>query len=128
ELPALLAEADIVSMHIPDTPETHGIIDKVAIARMKPGAIFVNTARGGLVDEAALVEALQSGHLRAAGLDVFAEEPVRTEGNPLLALDNVALAPHLAWLTVETFDRSLAVAVENCRRLAGGEPLLHRVV
>jgi phosphoglycerate dehydrogenase-like enzyme len=128
DLPALLAEADIVSMHIPDTPETHGIIDAAAIARMKPGAIFVNTARGGLVDEPALVAALQSGHLRAAGLDVFAQEPVRAMGNPLLALDNVALAPHLAWLTIETFDRSLEVAVENCRRLASGEPLLHRVV
>jgi phosphoglycerate dehydrogenase-like enzyme len=127
-LPALLAEADIVSMHVPDTPETHGIIDAAAIARMKPGAIFVNTARGGLVDEAALVAALKSGHLRAAGLDVFAEEPVRAVGNPLLALDNVALAPHLAWLTIETFDRSLAVAVENCRRLGRGETLLHRVV
>jgi phosphoglycerate dehydrogenase-like enzyme len=128
ELPALLAEADIVSMHIPDMPETHGIIDKAALARMKPGAIFVNTARGGLVDEAALTAALQSGHLRAAGLDVFAEEPVRAAGNPLLVLDNVALAPHLAWLTIETFDRSLEVAVENCRRLAGGETLLHQVV
>jgi phosphoglycerate dehydrogenase-like enzyme len=127
-LPALLAEADIVSMHIPDTPETHGIIDAAAIARMKPGTIFVNTARGGLVDEAALVAALKSGHLRAAGLDVFAEEPVRAVGNPLLMLDNVALAPHLAWLTIETFDRSLAVAVENCRRLGQGEALLHRVV
>jgi len=127
-LPALLAEADIVSMHIPDTPETHGIIDAAAIARMKPGAIFVNTARGGLVDEPALVAALKSGHLRAAGLDVFAQEPVRAVGNPLLALDNVAIAPHLAWLTIETFDRSLAVAVENCRRLASGETLLHRVV
>jgi phosphoglycerate dehydrogenase-like enzyme len=127
-LPALLAEADIVSLHVPDTPETHGIIDAAALARMKPGAIFVNTARGGLVDEPALVAALQSGHLRAAGLDVFAQEPVRAVGNPLLALDNVAVAPHLAWLTIETFDRSLAVAVENCRRLASGEPLLHRVV
>jgi phosphoglycerate dehydrogenase-like enzyme len=127
-LPALLAEADIVSMHVPDTPETHGIIDAAAIARMKPGAIFVNTARGGLVDEPALVAALESGHLRAAGLDVFAQEPVKAAGNPLLALDNVVLAPHLAWLTIETFDRSLAVAVENCRRLAAGEKLLHQVV
>jgi phosphoglycerate dehydrogenase-like enzyme len=126
-LPALLAEADIVSMHIPDTPETHGIIDAAAIKRMKPGAIFVNTARGGLVDEPALVAALKSGHLRAAGLDVFSREPVNAD-NPLLTLDNVVLAPHLAWLTLETFDRSLAVAVENCRRLARGEKLLHRVV
>jgi phosphoglycerate dehydrogenase-like enzyme len=115
-------------MHVPDTPETHGIIDAAAIARMKPGAIFVNTARGGLVDEPALVAALESGHLRAAGLDVFAQEPVKAAGNPLLALDNVVLAPHLAWLTIETFDRSLAVAVENCRRLAAGEKLLHQVV
>ena len=93
---------------------------------MKPGAILVNTARGGLVDEAALVAALTSGHLRAAGLDVFAEEPVPPD-NPLLALDNVALMPHVAWLTPETLDRSLDLAIENMRRLRAGAELLHRV-
>ena len=111
---------------MPLVPETERLIDGAALARMKPGAILVNTARGGLVDEAALVAALTSGHLRAAGLDVFAEEPVPLD-NPLLALDNVALMPHVAWLTPETLDRSLDVAIENMRRLRDGAELLHRV-
>ncbi len=87
----------------------------------------MNTARGGLVDQHALAGALRSGHIRAAGLDVFAEEPVAPD-NPLLALDNVTLAPHVAWLTRETLERSLEIAIENCRRLTSGDPLLHRVV
>ena len=126
-LPALLAESDIVSLHLPLTPETDGVIDAAAIASMKPGATLVNTARGGLVDETALVTALRSGRLRAAGLDVFQTEPPDV-GSPLLALDNVVVSPHVAWLTRETWERSLIVAVENCRRLAEGEDLLHRVV
>lgn len=127
ELAELLAVADIVSLHLPLLPETERLIDRAALTRMKPGAILVNTARGGLVDEAALVAALSGGHLRAAGLDVFAEEPVRPD-NPLLTLDNVVLMPHVAWLTPETLDRSLDVAVENMRRLRDGRDLLHRVV
>lgn len=122
----LLAMADIVSLHLPLVPEIERLIDGAALARMKPGAILVNTARGGLVDEAALVAALTSGHLRAAGLDVFAEEPVSPD-NPLLKLDNVVLMPHVAWLTPETLDRSLDIAIENMRRLRDGGALLHRV-
>lgn len=127
ELPALLAESDIVSLHLPLTSETESLIDAAAIARMKPGSILVNTARGGLVDQRALVEALRSRHLAAAGLDVFATEPLEPD-NPLLTLDNVFLSPHLAWLTQETLERSLAVAVENCRRLEAGEDLLHQIL
>ena len=127
DLPTILAESDILSLHVPLTPETEEMIDGVALARMKPGAILINTARGGLVDEEALIGALQSGQLRAAGLDVFAEEPV-DPGNPLLHLDNVVLTPHIAWLTMDTIDRSLEVAVDNCRRLAAGEPLRFQVV
>ena len=126
DLPALLAESDIVSLHLPQTPETTRRFGGEAFARMKPGAIFVNTARGGLVDETALVAALQNGRLAAAGLDVFAQEPVPPD-HPLLRLDNVALLPHVAWLTPETFARSLGVAAENCRRLRAGEALCHRV-
>ena len=126
-LPALLEESDIVSLHVPETRETIGMIDATAIARMKPGAVLVNTARGSLVDEAALARALSSGRLRAAGLDVFAREPVPAD-NPLLGLDNVALAPHVAWLTMDTIERSLEVALDNCRRLATGEPLRNQVV
>jgi phosphoglycerate dehydrogenase-like enzyme len=125
-LEALLAEADVVSLHIPETPETRGMINKAAFARMKPGAVLVNTARGGLVDQAALVAALQSGHLAAAGLDVFAAEPV-DPADPLLGLPNVVLAPHVAWLSTGTFSRSFSIAAENCRRLQRDEALLHRV-
>ena len=126
-LPALLEESDIVSLHVPETPETVRMIDSAALARMKPGAILVNTARGRLVDEAALAEALAGGQLGAAGLDVFAREPVPPD-NPLLRLDNVALAPHVAWLTMDTVERSLEVALDNCRRLAAGEPLRFQLV
>jgi len=122
-LERLIAECDIVSLHMPLTEETRGAIDPLA---MKAGAVLVNTARGELVDEARLVEALRSGHLRGAGLDVFAQEPVAPD-NPLLALPNVVLAPHIAWLTPETLVRCLEVARENCRRLATGEALLHKV-
>jgi phosphoglycerate dehydrogenase-like enzyme len=127
DLPALLREADIVSLHLPLTPDTETMIDAAAIATMKPGSILVNTARGGLVDEAALVQALTSSHLRAAGLDVVTIEPAPA-GNPLFALDNVVVMPHIAWVTPETLERSLGIAFENCRRVRDGEDLLHRVV
>lgn len=123
----LIATSDIVSLHVPLTEETQGLIGADVLAAMRPGAILINTARGGLVDEAALVVALKSGRLCGAGLDVFNSEPVQP-ANPILALPNVVLAPHMAWLTQETLDRSLAAAFENCRRLADGEALLNRIV
>ncbi|MSO90762.1 MAG: hydroxyacid dehydrogenase [Acetobacteraceae bacterium] len=125
-LPDLLARADILSLHIPQTPETTRLIDAAALARMKRGAILINTARGGLVDQSALVAALLSGHLAAAGLDVFAEEP-SVPADPILTLENVVLTPHIGWLTSGTFARSFSIATENCRRLGAGEDLLHRV-
>jgi phosphoglycerate dehydrogenase-like enzyme len=125
-LPELLAESDIVSLHLPLAPETANLIDRKAIARMKPGAILVNTARGGLVDEGDLIEALIHGRIAAAGLDVFVREPIAPD-NALLTMDNVIVTPHIAWLTPETLERSLGVAAENCRRLARGETLLNRV-
>lgn len=126
-LAALLAESDIVSLHIPETPETRNLIDAAALGRMKRGAILVNTARGGLVDQAALVASLRSGQLAAAGLDVFAHEPA-DPADPIFALENVVVTPHVGWLTSGTFDRSFAIAAENCRRVATGAELLHRVV
>ena len=123
----LLARAEILSLHMPLTPETAGWLDGRAMAAMRPGAILINTARGGLVDEAALLRNLDSGRIAAAGLDVFAEEPVAPD-HPLLAMETVVCAPHIAWFTTGTVARSLEVAVENCRRLADGRPLLHRVV
>jgi phosphoglycerate dehydrogenase-like enzyme len=126
-LPALLAEADVVTLHVPLTPETTHLIDAASLARMKPGAVLINTARGGLVDQPALTEALQSGRLAAAGLDVFETEPPDFSA-PLFRLPNVVVSPHVAWLSTGTFDRSFVVAAENCRRLAAGEALLHQVV
>jgi phosphoglycerate dehydrogenase-like enzyme len=123
----LLREADIVSLHVPQTNTTVGMIGEAQLYRMKRSAILINTARGGLVDEAALIGALSSGRLAAAGLDVFNEEPVGRD-NPLLHMDNVVVTPHLGWLSRGTLLRSLKIAAENCRRLAAGEALLHRVV
>jgi phosphoglycerate dehydrogenase-like enzyme len=126
-LSSLLAEADIVSLHLPLTEHTANLIDAAALAHMKRGAILINTARGGLVDQAALAEALANGRLAGAGLDVFVHEP-HDASEPLFHLSNVILTPHIAWLSTGTFDRSFALAAENCRRLATGEALLHRVV
>jgi phosphoglycerate dehydrogenase-like enzyme len=126
-LDELLAEADIVSLHVPLADDTARMIDAAAIERMKPGAVLINTARGGLVDEAALLAALESGRLAAAGLDTVALEPAAAD-NPLFALDNVVVTPHIAWLTPETLSRSLGIAFENCRRIETGDALLNQVV
>lgn len=126
-LDPLLQTADIVSLHLPLTDQTHGLIDGSRLALMKPGAVLINTARGPLVDELALYRALTEGNLSGAGLDVFCQEPVPAE-NPLLSLDNVAVAPHVAWLTNETFSRSIEVAVQNSLAINNGTGLLHQVV
>jgi len=126
-LEQLLAASDIVSLHVPLTEETEKLVNAERLTNMKRGAILINTARGGLVDEAALLDALVDGQLSGAGLDVFAAEPTPAD-NPLFSLSNVVLSPHVAWLTRETLERSLAVAVDNCRRLEAGGPLLHRVI
>jgi phosphoglycerate dehydrogenase-like enzyme len=123
ELAELVARSDIVSLHLPLTSETARIVDA---RKMKRGAILINTARGGLVDEESIVEALQDGTLAAAGLDVFAEEPVRRD-HPLLGLKNVVTAPHLAWLTRETLQRSIEGALRNVNKLRAGVPLENRV-
>lgn len=112
----LLKSSDIVSLHLPLTADTEGLLDAATIAKMKPGAILVNTSRGKVVDEAALVEALRSGQLAAAGLDVFAEEPVAAD-NPLLSLDNTLLMPHVSFYTADTVTRYLVAAIRNARRL-----------
>jgi phosphoglycerate dehydrogenase-like enzyme len=127
DLDTLLEEADVVSLHLPLTDDTANLIDAAALARMRPGAVLINTARGGLVDQAALTEALAGGRLAGAGLDVFIHEP-HDASEALFRLPNVVLTPHIAWLTTATFDRSFALAAENCRRLTAGEALLHRVV
>jgi phosphoglycerate dehydrogenase-like enzyme len=126
DLNGLLAEADILSLHVPLAAETARMIDAAALGRMKPGAILVNTARGGLVDEVALIAALTSGRLGGAGLDVFEAEPTPAD-NKLLSLENVVVAPHVAWVTSGTFERSFDIAAENVRRLGAGAELLNRV-
>jgi phosphoglycerate dehydrogenase-like enzyme len=126
-LDQLLAAADVVSIHLPLTDDTRGLIDADRLAAIKPGAILLNTGRGGIVDEAALADAMRSGHLAGAGLDVFEHEPVDS-GSPLLSLDNVVVTPHVAWLTTETLARCVRLGVANCRRLRDGEPLQHRVI
>jgi phosphoglycerate dehydrogenase-like enzyme len=126
-LDALLSEADVISLHLPLTQETDNLIDAAALARMQAGAVLINTARGGLVDQVALTEALANGRLAGAGLDVFVHEP-HDVSEALFRLPNVVLTPHIAWLTTGTFDRSFALAAENCRRLRVGDTLMHRVV
>src|ERR1700748_1795423 len=125
-LPELLAGSDIGSLPLPLTAATDGLLGETELARMKPGAVLVNTSRGPIVDEKALADALGAGRLAAAGLDVFGVEPVPPD-NPLLGLDNVVLTPHVTWYTVDTMRRYLAEAVANCRRLRDGQPLAHVV-
>jgi glyoxylate reductase len=121
ELDALLAESDIISIHTPLTPETRSLIDAPRLALMREGSCFVNTARGEIVDEAALVNELVSGRLRA-GLDVFAHEPnVPAE---LLELENVVLTPHLGSATRQTREAMTRVVVDNVLAFERGDPLL----
>ncbi|MBC7780788.1 MAG: hydroxyacid dehydrogenase [Proteobacteria bacterium] len=121
-LPDLLCGSDVISLHLPLNGNTQHLLDRAAFAQMKRGVVLVNTARGGLVDESALVDALLSGQVRAAGVDVMAVEPVPSD-TPLLKLPNVVLAPHIAWLTAESMARSFAIIADNCQRLRKGVPL-----
>ncbi len=106
ELDDLLAWSDVVTLHCPLVPETRGLIGERELRRMKPTALLINTARGGIIDEAALARALREGVITGAGLDAFAQEPLKD--SDLLKLDNVLLTPHVAWRTRE--------AVENMNR------------
>ena len=121
ELDELLAEADAVSLHVPLTPETHGLLDARRLSLLRDGACLVNTARGQIVDEAALVRELVSGRIDA-GLDVFVHEPQVPEG--LLALPNVVLTPHIGRAPVETRAAMTRIVVDNVLALERGEPPL----
>lgn len=117
ELESLLSEADVVSLHVPLTANTRGLIDAEAIARMKPRAVLINAARGGVVDDKAVVTALRSGHLGGAALDVFAEEPLGVQAASAFAdVPNLVLTPHIAGVTEESNTRVSWVTVENVKK------------
>ena len=120
----LLAGSDFISLNIALTAETRGLIDAVALAKMQPHAILVNTARGPIVDEAALAEALQAGTIAAAGLDVTAVEPIPAD-SPLLAMRNVIVLPHVGSSSLATRSKMADIAVANLRAALEGRPLPH---
>jgi D-3-phosphoglycerate dehydrogenase / 2-oxoglutarate reductase len=122
DLDADLARADFVSIHCPKNAETTGMFGAARLARMKRGAALVNTARGGIVDEAALAAALRSGHISGAGLDVLAEEPTPTD-NPLLALPQVIVSPHMAGVTTESVAGMARTTAENILSVLDGHPI-----
>jgi D-3-phosphoglycerate dehydrogenase len=127
DLDAALPRADFVTVHCPKTAETTGLINAVRLRRMKPTAYLVNTARGGIIDEAALEAALKSGQLAGAGLDVFDTEPAPID-HPLLQLANVLTAPHMAGVTRESVDRMAVQAVRNVLSVLDGQPIRENVV
>ena len=121
DLETLLTQADIVSLHLRASPRSVGLLDRQAIFRLKRGAILINTARGALVDEEALADALEQGHLAAAGLDVFAVEPLPPESR-LRRLENVVLSPHMGWVTAEASARLTRLPVDNIAAYLAGQP------
>jgi D-3-phosphoglycerate dehydrogenase / 2-oxoglutarate reductase len=125
-LDELLAASDVITLHVPLLPETRGLIGEAALRRVKPTAYLVNTARGPLVDEAALVEALREKRIAGAALDVFAEEPLSAT-SALREFDNVILTPHVAGVTQESVQAMAQMAIENVRRVLRGEAPVHAV-
>lgn len=125
-LEKLLRESDFVSIHAPLTSKTHHLINRHSFALMKPSAILINVARGEIVDEAALLEALQSGRIRGAGIDVYTKEPPDLD-NPFLHMANVIATPHVAGMTRGTSQRRGNAAAENVFRVADGLPPLYQV-
>jgi D-3-phosphoglycerate dehydrogenase len=122
----LLAQADVVSLHIPATPENYRLMNADRFAHMKPGAYFINTARGSLVDEMALLAALERGHLHGAGLDVFDPEPPNAD-NPLLHRDDVLVTPHVGGVTVSSRSQFWRQALTQAVQVLKGEVPPHLV-
>jgi D-3-phosphoglycerate dehydrogenase / 2-oxoglutarate reductase len=118
-LDELLAQSDVVSLHLLLNDETRGFLSRDRIAAMRPGVILVNTARGAMVDEAAMIDALKSGHIRHSGLDVFNIEPLPAD-HPLTRLPNVTLSAHSAFRTPEASENLIRAAWEHCRRIVKG--------
>jgi len=126
QLTAMLSECDYVVLTLPYTSATHHFIDQTALQAMKPTAVLINVARGAIVDEAALTEALRQGHIAGAALDVFEQEPLPAD-SPLWKLDNIIISPHVSGFTPHYDDRATALFAENLRRYLAGEPLLNQV-
>lgn len=122
DIDTLLKNSDVVALHCPLFPETQGMINQSTIAKMKDGAILLNNSRGQLVVDADLVDALNSGKLYAAGLDVVGEEPIRLD-NPLLTAKNCFITPHISWAPKESRQRLMDIAVENLRSWVAGKPV-----
>ena len=127
DLDAAVARADFITIHCPKTPETTGMFNAARLAKMKRTAFLVNTARGGIVDEKALYDALKDKRIAGAALDVFVEEPTPND-NPLLTLPNFIAAPHVAGVTREAVDRMAVVAVQNILSIFDGKPNRDNVV
>lgn len=121
DLDTLLCQSDVISLHCPLFPETEGIISRQALEKMKDGAILINTARGALIDEQAVADALASGKLRSAAIDVVTQEPIRKD-NPLLTAPNCLITPHMAWTPIESRQRLMDCVVENIRCFLNGTP------
>ncbi|MFN9991276.1 MAG: D-2-hydroxyacid dehydrogenase [Cyanobacteriota bacterium] len=122
DLDTLLAQSDVVSLHCPLTPQTHGLINADRLARLRPGALLLNTARGALVEETALLEALQSGHLGGAGLDVLCMEPP-APNHPLLSAPRCVITPHVAWASLAARRRLIDATAANVAALLAGSPI-----
>ena len=120
DLDELLSESDIVTLHTPLDDSTRALISTRELALMKPTAVLINTCRGPVVDEAALLETLTNRRIWGAGLDVFEQEPTPAD-NPLLQLDNIVMAPHLAGQTAESYPRRVGIAIDNMQRILDGE-------
>lgn len=121
DLDTLLSESDIVTLHVPLTTETEHMISARELAKMKPTAVLINTARGKVVDEAALIEALKEKKIAGAGLDVFEKEPLPMN-SPLLAMNSVVLTPHIAFLSEESLDECTYISIENVEMFMQGKP------
>jgi D-3-phosphoglycerate dehydrogenase len=118
----LLAESDLISFHLPVTPDTEGMITAERLGKTKPGVVIVNTARAQILDEGALVELLESGHVAAAGIDVFNQEPL-ARGHPFTRLENVVLTPHVAYNTPEASVAIIDMAIDNLEAFFNGKPV-----
>lgn len=126
-LDELLATSDYLSVHMPLTPQTQHLLDDAAFAKMKPGSVLINTARGGIVDESALVRALRSSHLAGAGLDVLTDECI-PEGHPFRIMENVVLTPHSAWYSEESSEILLRSVAEEVLEAIQGRPIKNLVI